>query len=117
MEKGVLFFTLALVCFWLILDDFYGNNRLTKIAERITPDVRTPFDDTVSKITEKADEVKEDYENKKKIADVFKNPKFYEKVIEKSKEDYKNKEKIAGVFRNPKNWKRLLEAALGGGKK
>jgi hypothetical protein len=39
MEKGLLFLTLAMLCLWLILDEFFGNSKLSALAQRMTPDV------------------------------------------------------------------------------
>ncbi|MEC1692620.1 hypothetical protein P9E05_14145 [Bacillus mojavensis] len=44
MEKGLLFFTLALTAIWIILDDFYGGRHLTKMAQKMTPDIGSPLD-------------------------------------------------------------------------
>lgn len=44
MEKGLLFFTLALTAIWIILDDFYGGKHLSKMAQKMTPDISTPID-------------------------------------------------------------------------
>lgn len=37
MEKGLLFFTLSLLCLWVILDEFFGDKRLSNIALQFTP--------------------------------------------------------------------------------
>lgn len=39
MDKGLLFFTLAAACFWLIFDDLTGKKRLSNIALMLTPDL------------------------------------------------------------------------------
>lgn len=37
MEKGLLFLTLAVGCGWLVLDEFFGNKRISNIAKNFTP--------------------------------------------------------------------------------
>jgi hypothetical protein len=37
MERGLLFFTLSLLCLWAILDEFYGGKKLSDIAFFLTP--------------------------------------------------------------------------------
>lgn len=38
MEKGLLFFTLSLLCLWVILDEFFGDKKLLSgIALKLTP--------------------------------------------------------------------------------
>lgn len=39
MPRGMVFFTLALVCVWLILDDFFGKGRVSTLAALITPNL------------------------------------------------------------------------------
>jgi hypothetical protein len=36
MEKGLLFLTLSAGCLWLLLDEFYGGQRLSSIAAALT---------------------------------------------------------------------------------
>lgn len=67
MEKGLLMFTLAMGCFWLILDDFYGGKRLTKLVIKITPDVKSPLEkveESVSTYKDKVDKNSENYLNR-----------------------------------------------------
>lgn len=45
MEKGLLFFTLAVGAFWLILDEFYGAKRISNIASQLTPTSTNPIKD------------------------------------------------------------------------
>lgn len=42
MDKGLLFLTFALICFWLIFDDFMGKKRLSTFASKMTPQFSTP---------------------------------------------------------------------------
>lgn len=37
MDKGLFFMTLSLACVWLILDDFFGNNRISKLVSSLIP--------------------------------------------------------------------------------
>jgi hypothetical protein len=39
MDKGLVFFTLSAVCFWLVFDDLAGKQRLSNIAAMLTPDI------------------------------------------------------------------------------
>ena len=39
MEKGLLFFTLSVLCLWVILDEFFGNGMLSSGIKKVTPDV------------------------------------------------------------------------------
>lgn len=36
-DRGLLFLTLSLVCFWLVFDDFFGKKRLSTLASYMTP--------------------------------------------------------------------------------
>ena len=38
MDKGLFFMTLSLVCVWLILDDFFGQNYITRLVSHLIPD-------------------------------------------------------------------------------
>lgn len=42
MEKGLLFFTLSMLCLWVILDDFFGSKKLSGIAQNLTPNIKSP---------------------------------------------------------------------------
>lgn len=44
MEKGLLFLTLAMLCLWLILDEFFGTNKISALAQRMTPDIPDIWD-------------------------------------------------------------------------
>lgn len=37
MDKSLLFFILSLVCFWLVLSEFYGDKKVTKFVTTIMP--------------------------------------------------------------------------------
>lgn len=47
MEKGLLFLTLAVGCLWLILDEFFGDKRLSNIVNNVTPDFENPLKEAV----------------------------------------------------------------------
>ncbi|MBV2241160.1 hypothetical protein [Bacillus inaquosorum] len=79
MEKGLLFFTLALTAIWIILDDFYGGKHLSKMAQKMTPDIGSPLD-VVSDGVESAKEAVQDAGKKT----VKKAKKTGKKVIEKA---------------------------------
>jgi hypothetical protein len=80
-DKGLLFFTLALVCFWLVFDDLVGKKRLSNIAQMLTPDfpgigevikdkAKEATADEAKELNEKAPGVffdPEDEEDKKKV--------------------------------------------------
>ncbi|WP_434785680.1 hypothetical protein [Bacillus velezensis] len=83
MEKGLLFFTLAIAAAWIILDDFYGNKHLTNIAKTMTPDVNTPFDQIGEKVQKDAQDT----------ADLF-SGRLYKKYKETKKKDPKAGKKI-----------------------
>ena len=36
-DKSLMFFLLALVCVWLVLDEFYGRNLITKFIVTMIP--------------------------------------------------------------------------------
>jgi hypothetical protein len=58
MERGLLFFTLALLCVWAVLDEFWGKKKISEIAAKLTP--------TTKPVTWKDDEqANEDKENTK----------------------------------------------------
>lgn len=37
MDKSLLFFIISLVCFWLVLDQIYGNKLVTQFVGNIIP--------------------------------------------------------------------------------
>ena len=37
MDKGIFFLVLAVVCFYLVLDQIYGNKAITKFTTAIIP--------------------------------------------------------------------------------
>lgn len=47
MEKGLLFLTLSVGCLWVILDEFFGDKRLTNIVNNMTPDFENPIKEAV----------------------------------------------------------------------
>lgn len=38
-DKGLVFFTLAAACFYLIYDDLWGKRRVSSLAAMLTPDL------------------------------------------------------------------------------
>lgn len=44
MEKGLLFLTLSVGCLWLVLDEFFGNKRLSSVVSNLTPDFKNPVE-------------------------------------------------------------------------
>lgn len=40
MEKGLLFLTLAMLCLWVILDDFFGDRKLSNVAKQLAGSVK-----------------------------------------------------------------------------
>jgi hypothetical protein len=63
MERSILFLTLSLVCFYLILDEFVGKKRVSSIigamvsggggGDSYTPNPRMPIDPDYKEIPEK----------------------------------------------------------------
>jgi hypothetical protein len=62
MERSILFLTLSLACFYLILDEFVGKKRITSIlggvvsgggASEYTPNPKMPIDPGYEEIPEK----------------------------------------------------------------
>lgn len=95
-DKGLLFFTLSLLCFWLVADDLVGKKRLSNIAGMLTPNLPSVGDmakdavedatkETAKDLNEKAPDVffdphdKKDKEKAKKSA----KDKVYNKFVEK----------------------------------
>jgi hypothetical protein len=37
MDSGLFFLTLAMLCIWLILDEFYGKKRISTFANLVIP--------------------------------------------------------------------------------
>ena len=37
MDKSLLFFMMALLCFWLVLSEFYGDKYISKFVTGIMP--------------------------------------------------------------------------------
>lgn len=102
-DKGLLFFTLSLLCFWLVADDLVGKKRLSNIASMLTPNLPS-VGGMVSDAVE--DATKETAKDLNKAApDVFFDPhdeKDKQKAKDSAKDKIQNKfvEKygIGGVF-------------------
>ena len=101
-DKGLLFFTLSLLCFWLVADDLVGKKRLSNIAGMLTPnidlglpelpskeDVKKAAEEATKETAKKANEVAPDVffdphnkEDQKKAKEQAKD-KLYNKFVEK----------------------------------
>jgi hypothetical protein len=66
MDKGLFFFILSITALWLVLDEFFGQQRISQIALKLTPNVDTPLSSVQSAIEEKKKEVDQKVEQKKK---------------------------------------------------
>lgn len=64
MEKGLLFFTLSILCLWLLLDEFFGNRRISKVALTLTPELKIPFFEPMT-----TDDMRESIEESDNITD------------------------------------------------
>lgn len=51
-DRGLLFLTLSLVCFWLVFDDFFGKKRLSTLAGYMSPSIPS-LGDAVKQVAEK----------------------------------------------------------------
>jgi len=98
-DKGLLFFTLSLLCFWLVADDLVGKKRLSNIAGMLTPDLPSVGDMISDKAGELADAAKDKVEDatketakdlNKKAPDVFFDPND-KKDKQKAKDSAKDK--------------------------
>lgn len=38
MDKGLLFFVLSLICFWIVLGEIYGEKPITSFVLKLLPD-------------------------------------------------------------------------------
>lgn len=36
-DKSLFFLIMALICFWLVLDEFYGQNRISQFIVKMIP--------------------------------------------------------------------------------
>lgn len=92
-DKGLLFFTLSLLCFWLVADDLVGKKRLSNIAGMLTPDLGLP---SMDDLKDKAKDAVEDATKEtakdlnKKAPDIFFDPND-KKDKEKAKKSAKDK--------------------------
>jgi predicted ribosome quality control (RQC) complex YloA/Tae2 family protein len=66
MDKGIFFLMLSLTALWLVLDEFYGQQRISQIALQLTPHVETPLSSVQNAIEQKKKEVEQKVEQKKK---------------------------------------------------
>lgn len=44
VEKGLLFLTLSVACLWVLLDEFYGTKKISKIAKNFVPEIPNPIE-------------------------------------------------------------------------
>lgn len=79
MEKGILFLTLSVACGWLILDEFFGKQYVSKLANNFVPDISLPTKEEILGVDEKTKKKKGTDHQKVKDA-ITKNPKLNNKV-------------------------------------
>ena len=78
MEKGLLFMTLSVLCLWILLDEFFGTKKLSKVAESLTPDVGLvlgggiPLDTSQEEKDEAAKDIKDKIDKNKDLKDKIK---------------------------------------------
>ncbi|QWG70199.1 hypothetical protein EXW32_27815 (plasmid) [Bacillus mycoides] len=109
MDRGLTFFTLALLLIWLVFDDLFGEKKfLSKLAQAMTPNlsadpVRDLMDKTVEDtkenvkkdVTDTKKETKKAVDDTKKSFDDFINGGF-EKEMKKDVNDFKDWTKDLG---------------------
>ncbi|KAA0817057.1 hypothetical protein EI975_21210 [Bacillus licheniformis] len=101
----------------MVLDDFYGGQRISNMALKMTPDINTPLDsvkENIEKAQEKVEETKKNIEKgavsggrqivkgSKKVYDLHKgmtNPKLWERVGEVTKDKLSEVPVIGGLFK------------------
>lgn len=77
MDKGLFFFILSLTALWLVLDEFFGQQRISQIALKLTPNVETPLSSVQDTIEQKKKEFK------KKADKHIENDPLYNKFMER----------------------------------
>lgn len=97
MDRGLTFFTLALLLIWLVFDDLFGEKKfLSKLAQAMTPNLPSLGDmgqAVVDTATESVKETAKDTREAQKKADDIVNDTVFDKVI-KNEKDPKKKEKL-----------------------
>ncbi|MEK5046149.1 cytoplasmic protein [Bacillus sp. FSL L8-0637] len=97
MDRGLTFFTLALLLIWLVFDDLFGEKKyLSKLAQAMTPNLPTLGDmgqAVVDGATNSVKETAKDTRDAQKKADDIVNDTVFDKVI-KNEKDPKKKEKL-----------------------
>jgi len=78
MEKGLLFLTISVGCLWIILDEFFGTQKISGLSQKLTPDINTPIDKAIDSVKDTVDnftkwETKTDGEKEKKRQEINKN--------------------------------------------
>lgn len=88
MDRGLTFFTLALLLIWLVFDDLFGEKKfLSKLAKAMTPNLSFP--DPVRDMVDKTiDDTKENV--KKDVSDTKKDTSNAIKDTKKSFDDFIN---------------------------
>ncbi|MES5883188.1 cytoplasmic protein [Bacillus cereus group sp. MG21] len=116
MDRGLTFFTLALLLIWLVFDDLFGEKKfLSKLAQAMTPNLPTlgdigtaVVDGTVESVKETTKDTREaQKEADKKVKDTILDPpikvdKGTKDTLEKIKENEKKREEI-GAYKD-KGW-------------
>ncbi|HDR7311503.1 TPA: hypothetical protein QCX08_004011 [Bacillus cytotoxicus] len=105
MDRGLTFFTLALLLIWLVFDDLFGEKKyLSKLAGAMTPNLSLP--DPARDMVDKA--VEDTKENAKKdVKDIKKDTKDAVKDTKKSFDDFINggfEKEMKKDFEDFKNW-------------
>lgn len=113
MDRGLTFFTLALLLIWLVFDDLFGEKKyLSKLAQAMTPNLPTlgemgqaVVDGTVESVKETTtDTRKAQKEADNKVKDSILNPpikvdKGTQGVLDKIKENEKKREEV-GAYKD-----------------
>lgn len=113
MDRGLTFFTLALLLIWLVFDDLFGEKKyLSKLAQAMTPNLPTlgdmgqaVVDGTVESVKETAKDTRESQkEADNKVKDTILNPpikvdKDTQNVLDKIKENEKKREQV-GAYKD-----------------
>lgn len=119
MDRGLTFFTLALLLIWLVFDDLFGEKKfLSKLAQAMTPNLPSLGDmgqAVVDTATESVKETTKDTRDAQKKADDKVNDGLFDKVIKNEKDPKKKdtleklkeaekKRKETGAFKDKGSW-------------
>jgi len=69
MEKGLLFLTLSMLCLWAVLDELFGDKRISGIARQLTPTSEPMVWLDEKKATDQNVKIKEKIDKDDKLSD------------------------------------------------